>query len=1238
MSNFTKLVLLITLNAFSIGLLAQTSCGQEEPFLLPPTSTFCADSVGMVTVNFKIYNNGDPGTYRVKFPDGSDTLYTGVVNTVDVSKRFLFDCGAPPGKPTPPSDGALYFEYAGALTVVREDCVDERGDNQKGTYDFRVVPNPIVNIKHSNLKCIEEPFKVNFEGKMCSDKLVESYQWYIDGELIEGATQKKFSGYEFGEPGTYVVKLEVTPYKGCDKYYYEKTIVIQPMPQVELSYMVDTTQLCNETIQVFPNSTYKYATSFKWSSDSEDVSFSDPSAPNPVITIQNNQAGTKTITVLASNQNCSAKPQTIEITTSRGQRIAVLEEIITCTGYVLDLCSYLEFTPTPDNIRWSANVPNVSFSDSTALCPLVTFQDVGEVVLTASGTDACGESFAIPVDVRVRDGARLEIDISSIDTLCTTEAPIALLDYIQPSFKVSRITGPGVVDNIFDPSVVEGKTEVTVVDSCGAVYPLEFLVIPQEKYSGIQPEVCVGGTVDLAALQAGNYSGTGVTNNVFESAGLAIGTYEITYTSLSYCGGEDTLYIKVQEYPTAAFEIVTDSCGGGAAGAMYAGLESILIENRSSAQTRSFTVLETGQTAQNREKAKFTFLEPGVYTIEQVVAFPGGVCTDTITRSIEVLFPPTVNFSYVMDSTVCDSLTIDFSAGNQPPGVSYRWAFSSTDRSEEAAPRVHLLRPLAPEVLGVDVSVMNSCYTTADTFGVVLPLRFRVSFDVLNDNNTVCSDDTIFLANTSVNADNFRVSYPDGRQATFLPSELVLRNEEKKVLKYPITLQGSNISCPDEEVTDTIYVLPITTDAAFSLDYDNICSSTEVTLTNASTPGALTFVHWGDNSSPQLIDELESITHTYRVKEDTEYQISLSAQLCGIDTFRNEITVRPSPDPSFEITAVDANCEGKDMVFSSTAETAPFGLNWDFGDGQNSQERNPVYAYEQAGTYTVYAEAVSENGCTAVDSFDLSIGTYDGAPMSFSLPSTTCMDSPFELELSAPLTGWTIDYGNGMIAETPIERPYFDEGTYVMKLTATSANGCQIDSTTTVKVFPSFDATIRTANRDTLVELGDELDLRVQVYPPRNITKVQWYGDSIQNASSPYTTALPLDDGFYTINLTDEHGCTASDSLRVSVRKNYEDRIYAPNAFSPNGDGYNETFGLEVKSNTVRSIRALRVMSRYGALVYECTDCNTGTVGTGWDGTLGGKPLQSSVYLWAAEVEFVDGSSQIFTGDIALLR
>jgi hypothetical protein len=40
----------------------------------------------------------------------------------------------------------------------------------------------------------------------------------------------------------------------------------------------------------------------------------------------------------------------------------------------------------------------------------------------------------------------------------------------------------------------------------------------------------------------------------------------------------------------------------------------------------------------------------------------------------------------------------------------------------------------------------------------------------------------------------------------------------------------------------------------------------------------------------------------------------------------------------------------------------------------------------------------------------------------------------------------------------------------------------------------------------------------------------------------------------------------------------------------------------------------------------------------GWDGTLRGRSLNPGVFVWVAEIEFVDGEVEVFRGDVLILR
>ncbi|HRN94190.1 MAG TPA: gliding motility-associated C-terminal domain-containing protein, partial [Chitinophagales bacterium] len=88
--------------------------------------------------------------------------------------------------------------------------------------------------------------------------------------------------------------------------------------------------------------------------------------------------------------------------------------------------------------------------------------------------------------------------------------------------------------------------------------------------------------------------------------------------------------------------------------------------------------------------------------------------------------------------------------------------------------------------------------------------------------------------------------------------------------------------------------------------------------------------------------------------------------------------------------------------------------------------------------------------------------------------------------------------------------------------------------------------------------------------------------------------------------------------------------VFLPNAFTPNGDGVNDVLYL-------RSLRVTElyfaVYDRWGQLMFETSD-----QAKGWDGTFGGKPLDSGVFGFYLKAKCDDGEVVEKRGNISLLK
>jgi len=93
-----------------------------------------------------------------------------------------------------------------------------------------------------------------------------------------------------------------------------------------------------------------------------------------------------------------------------------------------------------------------------------------------------------------------------------------------------------------------------------------------------------------------------------------------------------------------------------------------------------------------------------------------------------------------------------------------------------------------------------------------------------------------------------------------------------------------------------------------------------------------------------------------------------------------------------------------------------------------------------------------------------------------------------------------------------------------------------------------------------------------------------------------------------------------------------DQEVYVPNAFTPNGDTFNDLF--EVFPSNGGQVTRLRVYDRWGSLVFD----NGGNPQNLWDGSFSGQELPEGVYVYQLEVVFPDRTRRELAGDISLIR
>lgn len=149
---------------------------------------------------------------------------------------------------------------------------------------------------------------------------------------------------------------------------------------------------------------------------------------------------------------------------------------------------------------------------------------------------------------------------------------------------------------------------------------------------------------------------------------------------------------------------------------------------------------------------------------------------------------------------------------------------------------------------------------------------------------------------------------------------------------------------------------------------------------------------------------------------------------------------------------------------------------------------------------------------------------------------------------------------------------------------------------------------------------------------------VATWSPSVDDPNNP----VGLLSGNYDVTITGQNGCQLKETINVPTLPGADCEpfdMYIPNAFSPNGDGFNDEFRFYPadESNIVR-VKSLHIFNRWGDLMLEKEDFFPSETEVLWDGTFNGEKMNVGIYVYQAILELGDGKEEVVAGDLLLLK
>jgi len=142
-------------------------------------------------------------------------------------------------------------------------------------------------------------------------------------------------------------------------------------------------------------------------------------------------------------------------------------------------------------------------------------------------------------------------------------------------------------------------------------------------------------------------------------------------------------------------------------------------------------------------------------------------------------------------------------------------------------------------------------------------------------------------------------------------------------------------------------------------------------------------------------------------------------------------------------------------------------------------------------------------------------------------------------------------------------------------------------------------------------------------------------GDSFLWNTGETTSSIVIENnGLYSVTVSNECGEDYDEVYALTDEDHLNCYFEFPNAFTPDGDGINDGFGVLTDCCLTRY--SLQVFSRWGEKVFESS-----SVDTTWDGTYKGKPAPSDAYSWLVIYEISHGAERTAKkagGEVVLIR
>lgn len=704
--------------------------------------------------------------------------------------------------------------------------------------------------------------------------------------------------------------------------------------------------------------------------------------------------------------------------------------------------------------------------------------------------------------------------------------------------------------------------------------------------------ICAGQPFSLGAVPnptGNNYTWSWAGPNSFTSTQqnptiasptlLAAGTYTVTLT-VPNCGTVNaTTTVTVNPGPTVTASPITICTG--ASGTLTA---SSAVAGGTYSWSLNGTPLGTGPSLTVSPTATTT------YTVEYTAA--GCTGTSNVTVTVEPTPQPTVT-----TDSVCVGSNGALFVNNVSAGGTYLWSNGATTATLVAA-------PTATTNYSVVFTSANGCVSPSVS-GTIVVKPYPV---ITSANDTICIGGSTTL-NTNVDLAGGTYTW-----APLAATSASITVSPAATTTY--TVIYNLLGCQDT-TTATVLVNPI---PVVQTNNAVMCFGDVINLiASANLPGGSYL--W---STTETNDTISISPAT-----NANYTVTYTLNNCTSPAATAQVTVNPIPVVTLSSATI---CEADPVTITATPNL--LGGSYAWGPNSIASGANQTFTPLQDTTLTV---VYTLNNCPSLPAtgtvtvHPLPIVTFSANPVEGCAPLSVTFTAD-----DATNTTYSWSTSNGLSASGVAPTIVFSNGgTFDVSLAATTSFGCYDTHTELAYIYvenlpvADFESPIGVFTQEAQYVMFSNLSL--------GATNYIWdFGDGQFAYDFEPSHVFQNTMNGYTVTLTALTDLLCADATSVSIGYQYNELLYIPNSFTPDGDQNNQVFCPVFYSGYDPQNYEFTVYNRWGEVIFESRNALVG-----WDGTYGPDALQAPTGMYTYRILYKNpdlDERKVLTGHVNLLR